>query len=170
MTKTTQTHWREKRATKAHTWVAKQCATLVGLTRQTHWWGAWHRRRKELPHSWNSFAKDLVGRMASGGVREVSRFLTRMATWFSCVDGDRDWFSEPCQTSQASARKRSIAVRPCPPPPPGQSQCMRATCSYLSKPVRDQHCSNLFARFLWFRRQHTFQTGPNTFTIWDPSC
>ena len=32
-------------------------------------------------------AEHLGGRMASGALREMSRFLTRMATWFSCVDG-----------------------------------------------------------------------------------
>ena len=29
----------------------------------------------------------LGGRMASGAIREMSRFLTRMATWIFCVDG-----------------------------------------------------------------------------------
>ena len=60
MTKTALIYLREQRAANAHTWVAKR---------------------------WNSIAEHLGGRMASGGARELSRFLTRMATWFSCVDG-----------------------------------------------------------------------------------
>ena len=39
-----------------------------------------HGRRNNLPHSWASLAEHLGGRMVSSGVRELSRFLTRMAT------------------------------------------------------------------------------------------
>ena len=64
----------ERRASHERLHMAKTSCHTHGTHSPNILVGAWHQRRNELPHSWNSLAEHLGGRMASGGVREMSRF------------------------------------------------------------------------------------------------
>ena len=46
-----------------------------------------HVGGEPICHAHEFTRRTLGGRMASGAIRKLSNFLTRMATWFSCVDG-----------------------------------------------------------------------------------
>ena len=77
MTTTTQTHERENRAT---THGQQEKLPLSGDSPAEHLGGRLAPAVKRIAALMKALAEHLVGRMASGAIRELSRFLTRMAT------------------------------------------------------------------------------------------